>query len=65
MWWKILIAVICGALLISPVDAIPALPFDDIAYALGMVTTLVSTFKGIKPKKNKDVEADINDVNDN
>jgi len=64
MWWKIIIAVLCGALLISPVDAISGLPFDDIVYAIGMISTLVSTFKGLG-KKNKTDSEDVIDVDAN
>ena len=66
MWWKILIAVICGVILISPIDlSVAHFGIDDILAALGMATTLLSTFKGLKnavPKKN---DSDVNDVSDN
>ena len=65
MWWKILIAVVCAVLLISPIDALPGLPFDDIIYGLGMVSTLLSTFKGMKGKKGDENIKDVNDVSEN
>lgn len=62
MWWKIAVAVICAVILISPIDlSLGHIGIDDILAALGMVTTLLSTFKGLKDRKNDN----INDVNDN
>ncbi len=66
MWWKILIAIACGALLISPVDlSLGHIGIDDILAGLGMATTLISTFKGLKNNMPKKADADVNDVNDN
>ncbi len=65
MWWKILIAVACGVLLISPIDLASGLPIDDIVYGLGMVSTIISTVNGLKGKKAKSADADVNDVSDN
>ena len=62
MWWKILIAIVCAVLIISPVDILSGLPFDDIVYALGLVSSVFGTIKGAKKKDDND---GINDVDHN
>lgn len=52
MWWKILIAVLCGAYLISPADLSPLFPgIDDIAALAGTVTSILTAVNQFKKTK--------------
>ena len=68
MWWKILIAVLCLVLIVSPVDFSPAmLGIDDIGAFAGLVGAIISAIKGFKlGRASKEEEDDkYNDVNQN
>jgi len=71
MWWKILIAVLCGVLILSPLDIVPEAILgplggvDDIGYIVGIVASLISAFKGIGGKKKDAADDNVNDVADN
>ena len=67
MWWKIAIAVICGILVLSPID-FSALHFgiDDIGAFVAMVASIVSAVKSFKPTGSSKKSTDIyNDVSEN
>lgn len=51
MWWKILIAVLFGAYLISPVDlSMMHLNVDDIVAAVGAISSIVAAVNQAKNK---------------
>lgn len=72
MWWKVLIAVLCGALVISPVDfSLAHLGIDDFVGMAGMIGSIIAMVadqqKKLKAKMQTDADEDptIQDVEDN
>ena len=59
-FWKILILVVVGAYIISPIDALPALPFDDL---LVLILGILGEAKLFKKPKEKD-DTNISDEKD-
>ena len=60
MWWKIIIAIVCAVLLISPFDILTGVQIDDIIYVLGLIASVLSAVKSGLPSHQKD---DSNDTN--
>lgn len=74
MWWKVVIAVVCGVLLISPLDLSPGLlGVDDIGAVVGMIATIIGMIsqqkKAFEDKKAANSAAaagdSFNEVDDN
>ena len=67
MWWKIAIAVICGILVLSPIDfSALHIGVDDIAAFVAMVTSIISAVKSFKLTGSSKKSSDIyNDVSEN
>lgn len=69
-WWKILLAVLCLAYIVSPVDAIPDVflglgQIDDLGALVGMVTSVIAAIKGFKAGRASADDDNLNDVDAN
>jgi uncharacterized membrane protein YkvA (DUF1232 family) len=72
MWWKIILAVVCGVVLISPLDMSPlVLGFDDITATIGLIASIISMVskhkQNLEQKRaaNSGADDDLNDVDSN
>lgn len=68
--WMIVLAVLCLAYIVSPIDAIPDIlvglgQVDDMGALVGMVSSIIAAIKGFKAGRAYEQDDEVNDVENN